>query len=300
MHADLANLLNDVWARRSSIKSYNEIYSMYNRVVAQQRITNPTALKYFKYVDDLVELEKNNECKVSVQGYEQWSFSTLANYAKTVPHVPLPMDLLNHVRSFFDDPHNPLLDDDVMRAFPNDFFSTFYHYLPYKAVDCTQRVYLNVTGDEAVKVMKYVVPSIVPGLPGCSEAKISGPSAAGARADTIVIYSMSEVTTNAILERLTEYQRLPGVGTRFGVETPRMTAAAQGLVGVAVGAEPKLSDLGKKARRALTPRESFGSMRSKLIFAAFQTRPTTKDAFFEATLKQFASARLSPMAPHVN
>ena len=230
------------------------------------------------------------------------TFSALATYAKGVPLAPLPADLLSKVRGYVQDPRGPVLSDlDVTLAFPNDFLSTFYHFLPYKNVDCTQRVYLNVTGDDAVKVMKFVVPSIMPGLPGCSDAKISGPRAAGARADTIVIYSLSETTTNAILQRLTEYQRLSAENrARFGATIPSMTEPAQGLTGVSVGAEPKLTGLGHDARHVLTARESFGSMRSKLVFQALETRPRDKDAFFVATIGMFASARLSPMAPHIN
>jgi hypothetical protein len=149
--------------------------------------------------------------------------------------------------------------------------------------------------------MKFVVPSMMPELPGCSDAKISGSRAAGARADTIVIYSQSETTTNAILQRLTEHQRLSAENrARFGATIPSMTEQAQGLTGVAVGAEPKLTGLGHEARQVLTARESFGSMRSKLVFQALETRPRDKDTFFAATMGMFASARLSPMAPHIN
>jgi hypothetical protein len=81
-----------------------------------------------------------------------------------------------------------------------------------------------------------------------------------------------------------------------------MTEPAKDLKGIAVGAEPKLDARGKAANRVLDDRESFGSMRSKLVFQALKTNPPPKDrdGFFAAVLRLFASARLSPMAPHIN
>ena len=45
--------------------------------------------------------------------------------------------------------------------------------------------------------------------------------------------SKGETTTNAIIERITEYQRL-GNQDLFGDEIPQMTERAQGLIGVSV------------------------------------------------------------------
>lgn len=303
MHAQMARFLDAVWDAnaRSPMADWGPAYDIYVQVVVAQTLTNTSAPALFRYVDDLVALERDNECKVSVQNYEKWLFADLAEYAKGVPRAALPRNLLETVRGYYQSPTERLSDAELAGLFQNSFLGTFYHFEPYRPQRCSQRVYLNVNGDEAVKVMKFVVPSMVPGLPGCSEAKISGPRTAGARADTIVIYSAGETTTNAILERLTEYQRLSAENrARFGAETSVMTEPAQSLVGVSVGAEPKLKALGDEAHQVLARRESFGSMRSKLVFEALRTNPRNKDAFFAAVIRLFGSARLNPMAPHVN
>jgi hypothetical protein len=301
MSPDLANFLDSVWGKRVEMNSYNAVYSLYNSVMEQNPVRDPRIEKLFRYLDELLAIEEANECKVSVQDYQSWNFRDLVTWArnrKSPLHKP-PGALIDAARTFAG--NQDLTDADAMDFFATDLMATFFHFMPYNDIPCAQRVYLNVRGDCATKVMKFVVTSMVPGLPGCSEAKVAGPSTAGDRADTIVIYSKGETTTNAILERITEYQRLGNAGL-FSDEVPLMTERAPDLTGVSVGAEPKVQDLGRRAKTVLSKRESFGSMRAKLIFKALdQNRARgAKDSFFADVIGLFTSARLNPMAPHIN
>lgn len=189
MNATLASFLDSVWDKRGEMTSYNNVYAFYNSLLADSSLTDPRVQKLFQYLDDLLQIEQANECRVSVQDYESWTLRDLITWArkrKSWLNKP-PSALIDAARTYAGNQN--LTTVAAMDFFANDLMATFFHFLPYDRRGCTQRVYLNIKGDAAVKVMKYVVTSIVAGLPGCSEAKIAGPSTAGARADTIVIYS---------------------------------------------------------------------------------------------------------------
>jgi hypothetical protein len=97
-------------------------------------------------------------------------------------------------------------------------------------------LYVNVTADHAVDTMEKVVKNIIddPSIPGVVGAKLSGPAAVGARADSIVIYLESEEASRAVAARL---KALTDANPEhFNPAAPAMTERLQ--KGVSAGMEP--------------------------------------------------------------
>lgn len=296
MDQRLRSFLDSLWMNRNQITSSNDIYARYNAVTQPNRLNNANSQRYFAFLDSLHKIYLESESFVSVQDYSKFKFTRLLDEAKKVgtPKYRFPTDLKEHIRVLFRDP--TLSRSDAADAFRDDLCATFFHYFaigrqPKKII---QRVYLNVKAEHAVKVMKFIVTSIVVGLPGVGEAKIAGPSAIADRNDVIVIYSTGEITTDAVLERLAEYQRLSG--EHFGSfipDVPQMTLEDTLLSGVGVGSEPNKALIGDEAvRTILQGQQSFGGMRSKLIWRALSAAKSQQE-FLKYTTIIFKRAGLS-------
>ena len=145
---------------KGSMLSHNHVYALYNDVAVANPVLDTRLKNYFKYIDDLVNIEKENECRAVVQDYENWKLCDLLDHARNARkrrHV-FPLDLLERVRLLAQDQH--MLETDARVWFANDFTATFFHFIPYQAgAPCTQRVYANVKGEDALKVMKFIVNS---------------------------------------------------------------------------------------------------------------------------------------------
>jgi hypothetical protein len=301
MSPALASFLDQVWNGRLGVTTWNDVYGMYNSVRNPNPLSNPAVTNMLQYIATLAEIERGNDCNCQVQDYEQFSLTDLLATARQCASNPgflPPPNLFDHCKTL--EGSGTLTPPAARLWFLNDLCATFFHFVAYKRMDATQRVYVNVRADEALTVMKFVASAIVSGLSGVSEAKIAGPRAAGDRADTIVIYTVSETTTNAVLERLSEYQRLSAAHrARFSGDKLQMTASAAPLDGVSVGGEPDTAAVAPRLRTVVTNRESFGSFRAKLIYAALNANRTDKNAFFLAVIRNFNDASVHPTAPHV-
>lgn len=326
-HPTLKELLKKVWAKRKGIRDFWPIYDLYNKpeADAQNRLGKDRVI-YLNYLSELSEIERKNECKIVVQGYGRgFQYNDLLSEWKKCldKDYLIPTILVEHILDLYINPQRRqqglnLLDsrkpeakivttDFFFENFPKDFF----HFLPYnRQVQCTQRVYLNLKAKYATKVMEFIVNSIVVGLPGIYEAKICGPGAVGERTDVVVIYSKGQITTDAVLERLAEYQRLENQDRyfqRFVGQTPLMTGQAHLLNGVSVGAEPTYDpkELPAHIKRieGIKEQQSFGSFRARLIYQALKTVERARDQNFESfeswVIRFFIDAGLEPMNPHL-
>jgi hypothetical protein len=331
-HPSLEALLRKVWATKGGIRDFWPIYELYNKpeADAHNRLERDSA-KYRQYLSELSEIERKNECYIVAQGYgrgfryhyllDEWKKSLDRDYL-------LSANLAQHILNQYINPqrlqqgkrplaaHRPEAKIETTDYFSQNFPWGFFHFIPYtpplgpdkQPADITQRVYLNLKAQYATKVMAFIVNAVVVGLPGIAEAKICGPAAVGERTDVVVIYSKGEVTTNAVLERLAEYQRLENQDKyfeRFVKQTPLMTEQARLLHGVSVGAEPRYDpdELPEQIQRiqGIRGQQSFGSFRARLIYQALQTVKKGRDKDFESfkslVIRYFIDAGLEPMNP---
>jgi hypothetical protein len=331
-HPTLEGLLRKVWVK-GGIRDFWPIYDLYNKpeADAQNRLSRDSMI-YRKYLTELSEIERKNECYIVVQGYPGFQYNYLLSEWKKALNQDyvIPPILVQHILDQYINPQRrqqgeksldsrePQAKIDARDFFSRYFPQAFFHFLPYipplkpdkRPADVTQRVYLNLKAQYATKVMEFIVNAIVVGLPGIAEAKICGPAAIGERTDVVVIYSKGEVTTNAVLERLAEYQRLENQDRyfqRFVGQTPLMTGQAHLLNGVSVAAEPRYDpeELPAHIKRieGIKGQQSFGSFRARLIYQALQTVKKERDQNFDSfkswVIRFFIEARLDPMNPHL-
>lgn len=332
-HPSLEALLIKVWATKRGIRDFWPIYDLYNKpeAAAHNRLKRDSAI-YRQYLSELLEIERKNECYIVAQGYGrgfQYNY-LLSNWEESSKDKPLQPNLVQHILNQYINPQrlqqgkrplgarHPQAIIDTRDFFYRYFPEAFFHFLPYtpplgpdkQPADITQRVYLNLKAQYATKVMAFIVNAVVVGLPGIAEAKICGPAAVGERTDVVVIYSKGEVTTNAVLERLAEYQRLENQDRyfqRFVGQTPLMTGQAHLLQGVSVGAEPRYDPDELPAHikqiQGIRGQQSFGSFRARLIYQALQTVKKDRDKDFDSfkfwVIQYFIDAGLDPMNPHL-
>lgn len=174
-----------------------------------------------------------------------------------------------------------------------DAINTFYRFqrAGFDPTKVTQRIYLNVTADQAPDVMELVIRNIVddPAIPGVEMAKLSGPGAVSGRADAIVIYLRDADAVEKALARIRTFQGTNAQAFQAG--GPALTEEV--MPGVSVAEEPAPMHGGA----------SFGQVRSQAVYKALEEAMAageTREQFGLRVRSILQAAGVNPDAPHLN
>jgi hypothetical protein len=269
----LDDLLRRVWENRSSIAAgqpEDAVYQMYLATTEEKALQS---LSEEEYAKQIVALGGGRPAGSAAAVQRSGGYEALATYASEAGYVSDPMQ------------HG------------------FIHFFraeetgAEEAAKITQRVYINVTADQAPTVMTAVVREVVDKptqFPGISSAKIIGASAAGGRVDTIVIAAADEAAAWNVVDWLATYRAANPQALTLR-QTPPMTQ--QVAEGVSVGMEPIKPIVG--GEEVLV---SFGQLRAAMIGVALRRTVQTGDesAFIQAVLAAFKGKKIDPATPHLN
>ena len=315
-----------VWEeyKREESITYNHVYNLYGEVSRRNLLTGSDNSDLLAFLDELLRIEEDHGCRVSVQDYNRrinsaWSLEYLVGIAREcvlnyeARSYALPKALYDHTNALNKRYYGST--DDLAEVAAADIFLArflahdFFHYFKVPTGGeslpaCTQRVYLNVEADHATDVMEMVVRDIVVGLSTeVREAKVAGPLGLADRSDTIVIYTKDLAASDAVVEVVKAYQR-DGNRDFFRDDVPAMLRVDSETRGTAYGAEPKIDETNKATLKASNPkivigRESFGSVRSKLIAAAFNESSGDKEVFLDLVARYFGEAGMMALIPYL-
>jgi hypothetical protein len=157
------------------------------------------------------------------------------------------------------------------------------------------RVYLNVNNisskdlKSALHIFGYIIREIINKINGVDSANIT----ASNRIDSIIIYTSSIDASNKVIAKIQEYQNNNGV-SEFSPEIPIMTEAQ--IYGVATASEPPQVTIIKGQLQPAQMKQSFGTLRTELIYDALQNSTGCSD-FFELIVKYFREAGIDASQP---
>jgi hypothetical protein len=265
--------LEKVWDEYTTSGQVPNVYRMYNRVAT----VTPSQVDSDAYMSDIIALSRGRPPNAS-SIMQSVSYIDAAGVKKELPWSEM-------------DPANiPARGTPEWEA-PK---RTFHHFSRpgFKAALATERIYVNVHPDYAFDVMETLLRDVIdsPTNPGVEAAKMGGPTIAGTRSETIVIFCQNHFAVDEVLYVLDAlYRKAP---TQFLAETPEMTAPDVLVPGVSRAAEPI-----QTGRPQIV---SFGEVRAKAIERALGQKPADFAAFVKLVDAELVVEKIDPANPHRN
>ncbi|MCK5818274.1 MAG: hypothetical protein KAH18_03280 [Psychromonas sp.] len=291
LSGSLLNLSFKVWETRRTIKKPFDIYKLYSSITGtgtdHEILPNSSVLSH--YFACIGMLAKESGLKIKIQDLESISYTTMVNarynYIKHKMPITCPRLIFaisrdaerNHMS--IENYHLIVMQTANIRLSTRATFNVMHH------------VYINVSANKCIQVLKYVVFNIIKKIEGVRSVKFRLENLS----DKIIIYTKNITVAHNVVYELKKYQQLHGVNN-FHDKIPYM--AMRHIPGVGTGAQPPNIHFEQRQPFPTTHARSFGSFRADLIYRALKNSTESYD-FFELIVKYFKDAGIDANDPSI-
>ncbi len=296
LSSSLLKLATEVWDKRATIKSSDDIYALYcfiglshtHRCSRTQGLTGFFRRLLFLGVEMNMKAWMQNFQKVPLE-YLVTARENYVNMRLPIANAVVKMGIAEKAKS-----SGLSIEDYLVYKMTRCFF-VFGSHAKY---EIAHRVYLNVNTnyDEDLKsaadIFCYIIREIMYKINGVKTVKITVAN----RIDTILIYTSSIAVSNKVIAKIQEYQNKNGI-SGFGPEIPMMTEVQ--MYGVATASQPLPLTMEEGQLQPAQRKPSFGSLRVDLIYNALQDS-TGCSEFFELIVKYFRIAGIDAKQPAIH
>ncbi len=303
LSSSLLKLATEVWKKRATINHGADVYDLYSGIKESNTSISARTQALTDFFCKISRLGMLTHAGPYLQGFKSISFVQLALIRKNYINYQMPISnsfvrmtiIANRDYSGKNDlsPENCLVDlmDEEFFCFQVDNDNSVALGNSNCRVDMNVKVSCSEDLISAIDIISYVVQEIMVKINGIIGVKM----AVSGRRDTIIIYTTNSAVMNQVIAKIQEYQDNNGV-SGFNPEIPMMTQAQ--IYGVATASEPPQVTMIKGKLLPAQFRQSFGTLRSELIYDALKNSTGCSD-FYELIVKNFREAGIDASQPAV-